>query len=73
MFEYIHKKFCFVHTNTFCKYRKKPRASPRVHLVPQRANLETEMDIKDVKSFGGGGRWRKESPQGEVMEPSDRS
>ena len=21
--EYIHKKFCFVHTNTFCKYRKK--------------------------------------------------
>ena len=35
IFEYIHKKFCFVHTctNTFCKYRKKLLASPRVHLV----------------------------------------
>ena len=33
IFEYIHKKFRFVHTNTFCKYRKKLRASPRVHLV----------------------------------------
>ena len=33
IFEYIHKKFLFVHTNTFCKYRKKLRASPRVHLV----------------------------------------
>ena len=33
IFEYIHKKFRFVHTNTFCKYRKKIRASPRVHLV----------------------------------------
>ena len=33
IFEYIHNKFCFVHTNTFCKYRKKLRASPRVHLV----------------------------------------
>ena len=22
IFEYIHKKFCFVHTNTFCEYRK---------------------------------------------------
>ena len=33
IFEYIHKKFCFVHTNTFCEYRKKLRASPRVHLV----------------------------------------
>ena len=31
IFEYIHKKFRFVHTNTFCKYRKKLRASPRVH------------------------------------------
>ena len=30
---YIHKKFRFVHTNTFCEYRKKLRASPRVHLV----------------------------------------
>ena len=29
----IHKKFCFVHTNTFCKYRKKLCASPRVYLV----------------------------------------
>ena len=33
IFEYIHKKFRFVHTNTFCKYRKKLLASPRVHLV----------------------------------------
>ena len=33
MFEYIHKKFRFVHTSTFCEYRKKLRASPRVHLV----------------------------------------
>ena len=33
IFEYNHKKFCFVHTNTFCKYRKQLRASPRVHLV----------------------------------------
>ena len=33
IFEYIHKKFRFVHTNTFYKYRKKLRASPRVHLV----------------------------------------
>ena len=33
IFEYIHKKIRFVHTNTFCKYRKKLRASPRVHLV----------------------------------------
>ena len=33
IFEYIDKKFRFVHTNTFCKYRKKLRASPRVHLV----------------------------------------
>ena len=33
IFDYIHNKFCFVHTNTFCKYRKKLRASPRVHLV----------------------------------------
>ena len=31
--EYIHKKFRFIHTNTFCKYRKKLLASPRVHLV----------------------------------------
>ena len=23
IFEYIRKKFCFVHTNTFCEYRKK--------------------------------------------------
>ena len=33
MFEYIHTKFRFVHTNTFCEYRKKLLASPRVHLV----------------------------------------
>ena len=33
IFEYIRKKFGFVHTNTFCEYRKKLRASPRVHLV----------------------------------------
>ena len=33
IFEYIHKKFRFVHTNTFCEYRTKLRASPRVHLV----------------------------------------
>ena len=31
--EYIHKIFRFMHTNTFCKYRKKLLASPRVHLV----------------------------------------
>ena len=33
IFEYIHKKFRFVHTNTLCKYRKKLHALPRVHLV----------------------------------------
>ena len=33
LFEYIHKKYRFMHTNTFCKYRKKLLASPRVHLV----------------------------------------
>ena len=33
IFDYIHKKFRFMHTNTFCKYRKKLLASPRVHLV----------------------------------------
>ena len=33
IFEYIHKKFRFMHTNTFCKDRKKLLASPRVHLV----------------------------------------
>ena len=33
IFEYIDKKFRFVQTNTFCKYRKTLRASPRVHLV----------------------------------------
>ena len=34
LFEYIHTKFRFMHTNTFCKYRKKNLlASPRVHLV----------------------------------------
>ena len=33
IFEYIRKKFRFVHTNTFCEYRKKLRASPREHLV----------------------------------------
>ena len=33
IFENIHKIFRFMHTNTFCKYRKKLLASPRVHLV----------------------------------------
>ena len=33
IFEYNHKKIRFVLTNTFCKCRKKLRASPRVHLV----------------------------------------
>ena len=33
IFEYIHKKFRSMHTNTFCKYKKKLLASPRVHLV----------------------------------------
>ena len=33
IFEFIHKKFRLVHTNTFCEYRKKLLASPRVHLV----------------------------------------
>ena len=33
IFEYIQTKFRFMHTNTFCKYRKKLLASPRVHLV----------------------------------------
>ena len=33
IFEYIHKNFRFMHTITFCKYRKKLLASPRVHLV----------------------------------------
>ena len=32
-------KVCFVHTNTFGKYRKKIRASPRVHLVLYIASL----------------------------------
>ena len=42
IFEYIHKKFRFVHTctNTFCKYRKKLLASPRVHLVPVSGQFE---------------------------------
>ena len=33
IFECIHKKFRFMYTSTFCKYRKKLLASPRVHLV----------------------------------------
>ena len=33
IFEYIHKKFRFMHIKSFCKYRKKLLASPRVHLV----------------------------------------
>ena len=33
IFEYIRKKFRFVHTDTFCEHRKKLRASPRLHLV----------------------------------------
>ena len=33
IFGCIDKKFRFMHTNKFCKYRKKLLASPRVHLV----------------------------------------
>ena len=33
IFVHIRKKFRFVPTNAFCEYRKKLRASPRVHLV----------------------------------------
>ena len=33
IFEYIHNTFRFVHTTTFCKYRRKLSTSPRVHLV----------------------------------------
>ena len=49
IFEYIHDKFCFVHTctNTFCKYRKKLLASPRVHLV----NDITRCTRGDARSF----------------------
>ena len=36
-------KFCFMHTNTFCQYRKKLLASPRVHLV-----LYIELLLTDV-------------------------
>ena len=39
-FKYIHKIFRFMHTNTFCKYRKKLLASPRVHLVLYIESLE---------------------------------
>ena len=45
IFEYIYKKFCFVHTNTFCKYRKKLRASPRVHLVLVRKSLAVSIRV----------------------------
>ena len=49
IFENIHKKFRFVHTNTFCKYRKKLRASPRVHLVCMLMTLPSFSDA-GVKS-----------------------
>ena len=47
IFEYIHDKFCFVHTctNTFCKYRKKLLASPRVHLVTHCSHTYQFYDI----------------------------
>ena len=48
IFEYIHKKFRFVHTNTFCKYRKKLRASPRMHLVNKDDSFYTEKNISDA-------------------------
>ena len=49
IFEYIHKKFRFVHTNTFCKYRKKLRASPRVHLVtPSVYRVYIEIGISET-------------------------
>ena len=45
IFEYIHKKFRFMHTNTFCKYRKKLLASPRVHLVLYIESLKISTDF----------------------------
>ena len=33
--------FRFMHTNTFCKYRKKLLASPRVHLVYVTVNISS--------------------------------
>ena len=50
IFEYIHDKFCFVHTctNTFCKYRKKLLASPRVHLVYIEINIFEHFEDKII-------------------------
>ena len=45
IFKYIHKKFRFVHTNTFYEYRKKLRASPRVHLVLYNNNNNNNNNI----------------------------
>ena len=45
IFEYIHKKFRFMHTNTFCTYRKKLLASPRVHLVLYIESLKISTDL----------------------------
>ena len=61
IFEYIHKKFRFVHTNTFCKYRKKLRASPRVHLVFKLKEIgkkgkHPERGDWDINGGGGGRR-----------------
>ena len=33
-----------MHTNTFCKYRKKLLASPRVHLVSSKIDFITALD-----------------------------
>ena len=50
IFEYIHKKFSFVDTNTFCKYRKKLLASPCVHLVYNRGDYESMCEnLKDIE------------------------
>ena len=40
IFEYIHKKFRFVHTNTFCKYRKKTtRIASRASCLYKKINI----------------------------------
>ena len=56
IYEYIHDKFCFVHTctNTFCKYRKKLLASPRVHLVINMCMIKHWLKIlnMNVKQLG---------------------
>ena len=40
-----------MHTNTFCKYRKKLRASPRVHLVRLRVT-EPRRQVRGIKCRG---------------------